>query len=425
MPMTDTIEHKCPNCGATIEFDAGTQKVRCSYCGNEYDPTQFLSVDEDIRIDSESIEIATNGGEEWSDSDDVSEYRCNSCGGEIYTESTTSATICPFCGSSVILKGRLKGSLMPDKVIPFKISKEEALLRLHSFCRKKTFVHKGFVDYSELEESKGLYVPYWVYDVDLDVDLEYTGMKERVLVPGKNSDVVEQKFYKITKKGTISFDRVPADGSSKMSDDLMESIEPYDSSEAVDFQTAYLSGYIADKYDITQEQVAPRIRERISEETDDRFRDTITGYDKVYLKNSSLEASKSEVDYVLYPVWLFNMSWEDEKFTFAINGQSGKVAGDLPPNKIRIVATSLIVFFALIAGAYLLFSPGASMSELLDAMTFSTIFSGFIAAFVYYACKSSLKSVEKKHGSEDYYREESMKIDEEAEEFLYKKITTA
>ena len=422
--MTDTIEHKCPNCGATIEFDADSQKVRCEYCGGEYDPGEFLSADEDIRIDADSIDIASNGGEQWSDDDDISEYCCSSCGGMIYTESTTSATICPFCNSAVILKGRLKGSLMPDKVLPFKISKEQALIKLNSFCRKKMFVNKAFAESSVIKESKGLYVPYWVYDVDLDVDLEYKAMKENVLIPGKNSDVVEQKYFKVTRKGTISFDRVPADGSSKMPDELMESIEPFDYGEAVDFQTAYLSGYVADKYDMAQEDVSPRVRERICEETDDRFRATIKGYDEIYMQESSIEASRSDVDYVLYPVWMFNMKWNESSYTFAINGQTGKVAGDLPPNKSRLALTSLAVFLGLMVVAYFLFCPGAPMEEIVDSMIFSAIVSAFIASSVYYTCSTSLKTVERKHGSEDYYREGSMTVEVEEEEFLYRKVTT-
>ena len=422
--MSDTIEHKCPSCGATVTFDAGSQKVVCGYCGCSYDPSEFIPADEDIRLDAGSIELPMNGGEQWSDDDDVREYHCNSCGGEIYTESTTSATICPFCGSSVILKGRLTGSLMPDKVIPFKLSKEQALHEMHSFIRKKKFVQKGFVDLSEIEESKGVYVPYWVYDLELDVDLEYTGMKQRTIVPGKNSDVVEQKFYRIRKKGSISFDNVPADGSSKMPDDLMESLEPYDFGEAMDFRTAYLSGYVADKYDITQEDVAPRIRERVCEEVDDRFRDTIKGYDEINMKESTIDAKGSEVDYVLYPVWLFNLRWNEKKFAFAVNGQTGKVAGDLPPSKPKIILASLAVFCILWIAAWLLFSPGASQSEIFDAMTYSTIFIIFVTVFAYTSFKGSLKTVEKRHGSEEYYREGSMKVSDESTEFLYKRITT-
>lgn len=422
--MSDTIEHKCPNCGATVTFDAGTQKVVCEYCGCSYDPAEFIPSGGDVRPDADSIELPMNGGEEWSEDDDVREYCCNSCGGEIYTESTTSATICPFCGSTVILRGRLTGSLMPDKVIPFKLSKEQALNEMHSFIGKKRFVQKGFVNLSELEESKGVYVPYWIYDLELDVDLEYTAMKQRTLIPGKNGDVVEQRFFRIRKKGSISFDRVPADGSSKMPDDLMESLEPFDSEEAVDFRTAYLSGYVADKYDIAQEDVAPRIRERVCEEVDDRFRGTITGYDEITMNGSSIDAKRSGVDYVLYPVWFFNLRWNEEKFTFAVNGQTGKVAGDLPPSKTKMAVASLALFCVLWIASWLLFSPGASLDEIIDAMTYVTLFCIMIAVIVYESLKDGLKSVEKRHGSEYYYREGSMDISDESEEFLYKRITT-
>lgn len=426
MADSTTIEHKCPNCGATLEFDIDIQKVRCEYCGSEYDPSDLMVNEGNMEVDPSVIDLPDNGGEQWSDSDlsQLNEYSCSSCGSQLYADDTTSATVCPFCGSAVILKGRLTGSLKPDKVIPFKKNKEQALRILEKHCIKKHFVPKSFKDDRKLDEVKGLYVPYWIYDAEVIADMEYTGVKEKVLIPGKNSDLVELKYYRVHRKGRISFDHVPADGSSKMPDDLMESMEPYDYREADDFKTAYLSGYVADKYDVEQEIAAERVRERIVEETDDRFRDTIKGFDDVYLKDSNIRTEKSNVEYVLYPVWMFNLDWNENKYTYVVNGQTGKIAGNLPVDKIKLRAVSFTVFILLMIGAWWSFSGDLRGEELLDAMVFAGIICLIIEEFIVFWFKSDLQSVESRHGSDDYYREGSMKVDEAEEVFLYRKITT-
>ncbi len=424
--MPSTIEHRCPNCGATVEFDIGTQKVSCAYCGSEYDPNDFLLSDEDAGIDIDSINLPDNGGEQWEEEEisSLNEYSCSSCGSNIYADDTTSATLCPYCGNAVILRGRLSGFLRPDRVIPFKQTKEQALKGLDIHCRKRRFVPKSFKEDNRLEEVKGLYVPYWVYDADLEADMHYTGVKETLIASGKNTDVVERKYYRVRRKGKISFDNVPADASSKMADDLMESIEPFDHSESMDFNTAYLSGYVADKYDVEQLEASERVRERMIEEVDDMFRTTITGYDEVHMRESNIETVGSNVEYTLYPVWLFNLDWKGERYTYAMNGQTGKVAGDLPVDNIKLRAFGLVIFGLLMLGAWFSLSAEFNNGQLMEYMFYAALVCGFIEEFVVFFFKSELKTVEARHGSKEYYREGSMSVEESEDEFLYKKIET-
>lgn len=422
----DIIEHKCPNCGATIQFDIGSQKVLCGFCGSSFDPTDMLEEDRGLSLNEEDIRLPTNGGEQWSEEDasNLSEYTCNSCGGSIYTESTTSATMCPFCGNAVILRGRLSGALMPDKVIPFKQTKEMALESLDRHCFKKPFVPKGFKENNSLDEVKGVYVPFWVYDARIDADISFTGVKERLLIPGKNSDVVERRYYRVSRRGSIAFDHVPADGSSKMPDDLMESLEPFDYSEADDFRTAYLSGYVADKYDVPQEDMAGRVRKRMSDETEKRFKETVEGFNDVYLRDSKIDTAESNVDYVLYPVWLFKLKWEDRDYTFAMNGQTGKMVGDLPVEKVKLSAVTVAVFLISMVCAWLTGSGELRGDELANFMGVAFVISLILASAVYYHFHSKLISVGFQEGSGDYYREGSFSVEHTEEEFLYRKIET-
>ena len=113
----------------------------------------------------------------------------------------------------------------------------------------------------------------------------------------------------------------------------MESIEPYYAQDEVPFQTAYLSGYIADKYDVDSDASISRANDRIKKSTLDQMATTATGYTTVTHENASVQFKNSSVRYALYPVWLLTAKWNGEIYNFAMNGQTGKFVGNLPMDK--------------------------------------------------------------------------------------------
>ena len=152
--------------------------------------------------------------------------------------------------------------------------------------------------------------------------------------------------------GSIGFEHVPVDGSTKMADDLMESIEPYDFSEAVDFRTAYLAGYLADKYDVTAEASIDRANERVKRSAEDSFAGTVQGYTTVTTENSTVQFRGGKARYALYPVWLLNTTWNGNKYTFAMNGQTGKFVGDLPVDKAAAIRWTFLLAAIYSVAAY-------------------------------------------------------------------------
>ncbi len=422
--MSEVINHKCPCCGGTLEFDIGSQNVKCPYCDAEFTSESLMSNEGDLTVDASDLELSSDAGVEWSSEElgGMAEYVCDSCGGEIYSDSTTSATMCPYCGNAVILKGRLSGTLKPDMLIPFKRTKEQALDAMKAHCSSKRFVPKDFIASNKLEEVKGLYVPFWIYDAEVDADVEYSGVKVRRWSDSHN-DYTEYRYYKVLRSGGIAFDDVPVDGSSKMPDDLMESIEPFDVSEVKDFSTGYLSGYVADKYDVSKDDAAPRARTRIKQGAEDAFKRTVTGYDTVSVVSSGITTKKSNSDYVLFPVWLMNSSWNGQSFRFAMNGQTGKLVGNLPLDKKKLSACAIGAFLGII----LLIGLGSSVmigSLELGPFIFGTVFGGVIAVILYTTVKNGMRSVDFKHGAADYERKGSMNITSHSDVFLYKRVET-
>ncbi|MBE6564578.1 MAG: hypothetical protein E7655_04845 [Ruminococcaceae bacterium] len=356
--MSTLLEYKCPNCGGSVEFDSGLQKMKCPYCDSEFDVESLKSYDAELQKESEAQNETLNWEEmpsrEWDgEAEGVRVYICESCGGEIVGEDTTAATSCPYCGNPVIMKGTLSGALKPDYVIPFQLDKEAAKAALKQHLKGKWLLPKVFKDENRIEEIKGIYVPFWLFDSDADARIRFKGTKVRHWVSG-NYNYTETSYYSILRGGKLRFDNVPVDGSSKIADDLMESIEPFDFSKAVDFQTAYLSGYFADKYDVDAEASSVRAGERIRTSTAQAIASQVNGYLSVIPEHTDIKLSQSRAKYVLYPVWILNTDWKGEKYTFAMNGQTGKFVGNLPVDKGAYWRTFGIVAAAATAVCYLL-----------------------------------------------------------------------
>ncbi|MBQ3866815.1 MAG: hypothetical protein II776_07915, partial [Clostridia bacterium] len=259
-------------------------------------------------------------------------FICRSCGGEILVDATTSATHCPFCGNTAIFLERLRGDLKPDYVIPFQIDKEAAKAALNNHTKGKRLLPKIFKDKNHIDEIRGIYVPFWVFDVDSSGTVKYRATRTRTW-SDRSYQYTETSYFSILRSGSCSFRSIPIDGSTRMRDELMESIEPFDFTKAVDFQTAYLSGYLADRYDVDAAQSLPRANQRVKESTEQAFAGTVSGYDTVNVENSQIAFSDGKAVYALFPVWLLNTSWNGQNFVFTVNGQTGKCAGDLPLDK--------------------------------------------------------------------------------------------
>ena len=279
--------------------------------------------------DLRRLGVAGGNGEE---DDGMSVYVCKSCGGEIVGDENTAATSCPFCGNPVVMMGQFSGALKPDYVIPFKLDKKAAKDALNRHYSGKRLLPKIFRDQNHIDEIKDVYVPFWLFDADAEADILYRATQVRAW-SDSSYNYTETSFYSVSRSGSISFEKVPVDGSTNMPDELMESIEPYDFSEAVDFQTAYLAGYLADKYDVDAEQSIEHANDRIKQSTADAFADTVEGYTTVTPESTSIRLQNGKAKYALLPVWILNTTWNGQKYTFAMNGQTGKLIGDLPLDK--------------------------------------------------------------------------------------------
>lgn len=355
--MAELITYKCPCCGGAIEFDSTSQNMVCPYCDTEYDVETLSSYDTVLsEAKDDELEWSEASENEWEDGEEegLCSYICHSCGGEVVTDETTGASSCPYCGNPIVMSEQFSGLLKPEFIIPFKLDKKAAKEGLERHLSSKRFLPDVFKDQNHLEEVKGIYVPFWMFDSEADAQLRFKGTKIRTWHDSRYN-YTETSFYSVVRGGEIAFDNVPVDGSEKMPDDLMESVEPYDMNEAVDFKTAYMSGYFADKYDVDSGIAIKRANERIKQSVEQAFTRAAqqAGYASLIPEQNNVQLKKSRVRYGLLPVWVLNTTWKGEKYVFAMNGQTGKFVGNLPVDRAKFwkyVAVGTVIASLLVYG---------------------------------------------------------------------------
>lgn len=332
--MPALLEYKCPCCGGSINYDPSLQKLKCPYCDTEFDIDTLKSYGDTVSEAQKTDSINWDSGEteKLDENSGMVVYVCNSCGGEIVCDETTAAVACPFCGNPVVMSGKLSGALKPDFILPFKLDKNAAKAALLKHYGGKPLLPKVFKSQNHIDEIKGIYVPFWLFDADVDAEYCFKGTKTSFW-SDSDYDYTETSYYSLLRAGNISFENVPVDGSAKMPDDLSESLEPFDFSQAVPFNTAYLSGFYADKYDVDSKNSAERANARIKHSTESAFSQTASDYGSLQLDAGNINLKNGKTKYALCPVWLLNTVWNGQKYTFAMNGQTGKFVGNLPVDK--------------------------------------------------------------------------------------------
>ena len=344
--MSEQIQYKCPHCGARIEYKASTENLKCPYCDSIFkiDEAQKFSEESEMVLSQEPC--AESSGNTWSDDDGFSIYTCSSCGAELIADNTTAATKCPYCDNVVVLTERLSGQLKPDIIIPFNMTKEEAVKGLADHLKDKKLLPKVFKSEQHINEVKGVYVPFWIFSATADGSAEYSMENVRVWSDSR-FNYTETSYFKGSRRGEIDFKDVPFDGLSAIDNDMTESIETFDTSKAVPFKSEYLAGYYANRYDISSDEALKRVSQRIVNTSSDLLDASVRGYSSVRRTGGSARLKNTTSMYALFPVWILNTSWKGNSYLFAMNGQTGKFVGNLPLDKkkywlLRLLWTGVI-----------------------------------------------------------------------------------
>lgn len=338
------VQYKCPSCGSDMAFDSTSGMLHCDNCGRN----------ENIEAMEADKKSGQNKETPYLNNEDITEYHCNNCGAVLITDKDTTATTCSFCGAGVVITDRLSGAFAPAKVIPFAINKEQAQAAFKKWCKKGRLTPKGFMSADRIKSITGLYVPFWLYDLNGKGEADATCTRVRTYERGEYI-YTETDYYHVFRQVDLNYVKIPVDASEKMNDDLMDKLEPYHYNDLKDFNMPYLAGYIAEKYNYDDKALFPRVKARGDGYVRSYLRSTIHGYTSTTYNNENINLRQKNAWYALFPVWMVCYDYKKSEHTFAMNGQTGKIVGKPPLSSGKIAAwfsgVSLGVFtlFKLIA----------------------------------------------------------------------------
>lgn len=340
--------YKCPNCNGALEYNPIIDKMECVYCGNAYILAEIESKQEKVehtyhqQTGSQRVIV----GQEVLNSDSVSSkeqseekeidffadmetmecniYTCTSCGAELTINDSETATFCTYCGQPTVVFSRVSKELKPQSIVLFRIDKEQAINGIREKLNKSYFVPKEIKNFS-VDKVRGIYVPHWVFDIYYYDNQHWECVRD--------ADTKRVKAY--DREAECMFKGLTLDASKNLDDELSQRLEPYDVRTRKPFETGYLSGFYADKYDYDENRMRNYAYWRAAQFFEAQIKATIPE-PGAKLKLSFPKRKIQNVEYTLLPVWFVTFRYNYENYTIAVNGQTGKIVGTVPYDKKKV-----------------------------------------------------------------------------------------
>ncbi len=462
----ESVNYQCPHCGGSLHYDGQKNRLVCEYCDTEFEVAQiealFAEKEEQATRKAQAAEHRAQDAEKqaaaqhttgqnsptahqqatsqnsaaaapqgagqsfttvesqpngWAGSEAEgqtdeqafrNEYACSSCGAALLTDATTAVTKCPYCGNPVVLQSKLTGAFCPELVIPFKLDHEAAKAALARHYKGKLLLPKGFADANHIDEIQGVYVPFWLYDAQSEGSAHFNATRSRHY-SRPDAEIIETDHFDAYREGHMEFRRVPVDASSRMPNGHMDAIEPFDYGEMLPYSTAYMPGFIANRWDEDADACRSRAKTRMDESTVAALERTVVGYESVTPQNSEVRIDWQHAHHAMLPVWMLSTTWNGKNFLFAMNGQTGRLVGDLPYSMPKLIISIVVAFVAALAGLALLFGP----SELLEdasSLGICAICAAIFAAIIAFALRGQMKSAQVATQADAYLDDQSFTL---------------
>ena len=326
----------CPGCGAPMEYDPGFDSLVCTVCGNIIDPKTLPDADsfyynnEDADEGPEDIKDTLSEFEELTgEMYDRHVYKCSQCGGEVLVSGTEISTKCIYCGSTSVVFSRITKENRPDKIVPFSVTKEEAMETVKQKILSGIFMPGGFKKIDP-ELVRGIYIPYFTYDGAItDTQQHRIGVTEKSYVFD----------------GSAEFENLLVECCKALDDRSTALLEPYNVKASVDFDTSYLMGFYSNTQDITprgaQGTAELKARTIFNSEmrklSPNKSSKTVSSMPKLELHRTG---------YILLPAWFITINAKGTPYTFLVNGQSGRCTGTAPWSKKKVFSTIALATIA-------------------------------------------------------------------------------
>lgn len=360
------MKYKCPNCGGELAFDPSSGKLKCPYCDSvfeleEQEKLQTQNKNDAVTLIDEEAEdqgVQADSSEKANDESEAQDGElvsclCPNCGAKIVTAKTTASTSCPYCRTPLVIEEQTSGAFRPKYVIPFELDEKQIAQVYEDYIKTKPFYPEAYSKKNVIAKIRGVYLPYWLYDLGASGDMVAEGEKTLTRMEGKYQ-VTDHMVYHVFRQGHMDFWKIPVLAASNTKEEDMNALEPYDYKKLNTFNPGYLAGFLAQRYDQTAEERSGRCTQRAKKTLSHKLFETMPHYSGIHKIRENLQTQNKISDFVMLPVWILDMKYDKENGEdglIAINGQSGKIAGNIPVDNKKMwmyFLKVLLITFAVV-----------------------------------------------------------------------------
>lgn len=341
--------YPCEQCGASVEFAAGTGTLTCPYCGHAQQVTAVGEVREH--------DFATLAATPRPQAPATHEYRCGTCGA--MTTSDHLSQKCGFCGSPMVAEVEALGLVEPEAVLPFAVDRPSMQNALQQWVRSRWFAPSALKKVVSAEQAHGVYLPHWTFDAQTRsaytgqrgehywVTETYTTTDSEGRSQTQTRQVRKTRWYPASGTVARAFDDVLVAGTGRVMPEHLAKLSPWPLEQAAQYQPDYLAGYETLRYDVEPEaglDVAKRKMAPVIE--NDCERDIGGDVQRVH----HVDTGYSEITYklLLLPVWIATYLYGGKPFQVLVNARTAEVVGERPWSVWKI-ALAVLAGLALVA----------------------------------------------------------------------------
>jgi len=356
-------QNKCPKCGATdISHNAKTGKLRCNFCRHEFEHQKAVGLDTDIKELQGHI-IGSGAQDIVADANDILTFKCSSCGAEVVIDtSEVTHARCHWCRNTLSVNQQIPNGAVPDMLLPFSVNKGEAQTQIKEFVdKRKFFAHPTFTQEFTTDNIMGVYLPYMVVDINAHTKLAGQGEKQVKKYMRKQGDknvtYYDADVYDVERDFDIAVSGLTVEssadklgkGSSNTTNNVINSIMPFDIENSVKWDANYLKGYTSEKRDTNVEELQGLVNTQAQDIARHKANDDLKEYDRgVAWKKEELDIKGQQWKAAYLPVWLYSYQQlknggESLLHYVAVNARTKETMGSVPIHLSKLLGVSAII----------------------------------------------------------------------------------
>ncbi len=349
-------QNKCPKCGATeITLNPQSGKLRCDFCRHEFEPVKVETLESDLSTLEGQI-IGNGANDIIADTNEMVTFKCSSCGAEVVVDTASSLQArCHWCRNVLSVNEQIPNGAIPDFVLPFSITKEEAKKQITAFVgKRKFFAHPKFKNEFHLDNIMGVYFPYMVVNINGNASFEGKGSHITGKHMRRDEIVYDMDDYQFKRQFDILIEGLTIESNKERlnkinraeTNNVINAIMPFDIENGVQFNANYLKGYTSERRNTNVEDLEPIINAQAKEVAKYAAKETLKKYDGgiTFIKEDmSIKGSKWITAYL--PVWLYSyqqVNGEKKILHYvAVNARTKETMGSVPIHYPKLVGLSI------------------------------------------------------------------------------------